>query len=122
MYNPIETFMNKAQETLKKIAEALNIASEPTPAPVAEPTVEATPVVEPTPEPVADTRVADLEKQLAEMKQILSDAMKEPEPTPEPVSGLTHSPEAQVAKKANGIGKKGASIQDRVHAYINGSK
>tara|TARA_R110002124_G_scaffold104289_1_gene254000 strand:+ start:3489 stop:3941 length:453 start_codon:yes stop_codon:yes gene_type:complete len=150
MYNPIETFMNKAQETLKKIAEALNIASEPTPAPAVEPTVEATPVVEPTPaeavpqvavepvpavvepvveptpEPVEDTRVADLEKQLTEMKQILADAMREPEPTPEPtpepVSGLTHSPEAQVAKKANGIGKKGASIQDRVHAYINGSK
>jgi len=146
--------MNKAQETLRKIAEALNIASEPTPV-VAEPVAEVTPVAEPAPAeavpvvaaepapavvepapveptepapvepaPVADTRVADLEAQLADMKKILADAMREPEPVaaPAPVAGLTHSPEAVVATKANGIGKKGASIQDRVHAYINGTK
>jgi len=149
--------MNKAQETLRKIAEALNIASEPTPV-VAEPVAEVTPVAEPAPAeavpvvaaepapavvepapveptepapvepaPVADTRVADLEAQLADMKKILADAMREPEPVapvaaPAPVAGLTHSPEAVVAKKANGIGKKGSSIQDRVHAYINGTK
>jgi len=144
--------MNKAQETLRKIAEALNIASEPTPV-VAEPVAEVTPVAEPAPAeavpvvaaepapavvepapveptepapvepaPVADTRVADLEAQLADMKKILADAMREPVAAPAPVAGLTHSPEAVVATKANGIGKKGASIQDRVHAYINGTK
>ena len=38
---------------------------------------------------------------------------------PEP-KGLTHSPEAPVAKKAaSGVGRKGGSIQERVNRYIN---
>lgn len=151
-----------AKETLKKIADALNIAAEPTEKPTPQPeTVEPTkelieeptaevveevtevkeeateePKVEPQKETEAqpetevqkeepkDERVEALEKQLADLKSILADAMKQPEPAEvevpkEEPKGLTHSPEKQVKKVANGVGKKGASIQERVFKYIN---
>ena len=73
-----------------------------------------------------DSRVADLEKQLADLKEILSNAMKQEEPVEAPEipvvepKGLTHSPEKEVAKKAAaGVGRKGSSIQERVFKYIN---
>jgi ABC-type transporter Mla subunit MlaD len=73
-----------------------------------------------------DKRVADLEKQLSDLKEILKNAMAEPkvEDTPEipeeEPKGLTHSPEKKVSKKpGNGVGKKGTSIQERVFKYIN---
>ena len=154
--------MLSPKDTLKKIADALNIAAEPTeqpspqPEPV-EPTKElieepAAEVVEevkevkeeakeePKAEPQKETeaepkeevqkeepkneRVEALEKQLEDLKSILADAMKQPEPTEvevptEEPKGLTHSPEKQVKKTANGVGKKGASIQERVFKYIN---
>jgi|14BtaG_2_1085337.scaffolds.fasta_scaffold50384_2 methyl-accepting chemotaxis protein len=70
-----------------------------------------------------DSRVADLEKQLADLKEILSNAMKQEETPEVPVvepKGLTHSPEKEVAKKAaSGVGRKGTSIQERVFKYIN---
>ena len=86
---------------------------------------------DPTEEPVAeeqkDDRVEELEKQLAELREILKNAMSEPVAEELPVApkalepkGLTHSPEKSVSSaKGNGIGKKGESIQDRVFKYIN---
>ena len=81
--------------------------------------------IDPTPEP-NNSRVDELEKQLADLKEILKNAMTEPEATEVPEidqtepKGLTHSPEAPVAKRqANGVGKKGGSIQERVNRYIN---
>ena len=145
-----------AKETLQKIAEALNIVTavkeEQTAveAPVTEmeelvteePATEeaqADPVAEvseqeetdePTEEPVAeerqDDRVLDLERQLADLREILKNAMSEPVAEELPVApaaepkGLTHSPEKTVStKKGSGIGKKGESIQDRVFRYMN---
>ena len=143
-----------AKDTLKAIAEALNIVSgdvkevtpEVTPE-VAEVAPEVTPEVTPevapevapeavdvapevapevTPEvapEVDNSRVNELEKQLSDLKEILKNAMIQPEvpeaPAPEP-KGLIHSPEAPVAKKAaSGVGRKGGSIQERVNRYIN---
>ena len=85
---------------------------------------------EPTEEPVAeerqDDRVLDLERQLADLREILKNAMSEPVAEELPVApaaepkGLTHSPEKTVStKKGSGIGKKGESIQDRVFRYMN---
>jgi len=153
--------MLNAKDTLKKIADALNIAAEPTEQPsqqpeaveptnelIEEPTAEAVEEVkevteEPKAEPQEETeaepkeevqeepaqepkseRVEALEKQLEDLKSILADAMKQPEPTEvevpqEEPKGLTHSPEKEVKKTANGVGKKGTSIQERVFKYIN---
>jgi len=153
--------MLNAKDTLKKIADALNIAAEPTEQPIQqpeaveptnelieEPTAEVVEEVkevteEPKAEPQEETeaepkeevqeqpkeepkneRVEALEKQLEDLKSILADAMKQPEPTEvevpqEEPKGLTHSPEKEVKKTANGVGKKGASIQERVFKYIN---
>ena len=153
--------MLNAKDTLRKIADALNIAAEPTEQPtpqpeaveptkelIEEPTAEVVEEVkEVTEEPKAEPqevtevepkeevqeepaqepkneRVEALEKQLEDLKSILADAMKQPEPTEvevpkEEPKGLTHSPEKQVKKTANGVGKKGASIQERVFKYIN---
>lgn len=150
--------MLNAKDTLKKIADALNIAAEPTEQPsqqpeaveptkelIEEPTAEVVEEVkeEPKAEPQEETeaepkeevqeaptqepkseRVEALEKQLEDLKSILADAMKQPEPTEvevpqEEPKGLTHSPEKEVKKTANGVGKKGASIQERVFKYIN---
>ena len=153
--------MLNAKDTLRKIADALNIAAEPTEQPtpqpeaveptkelIEEPTAEVVEEVkEVTEEPKAESqevtevepkeevqeapaqepkneRVEALEKQLEDLKSILADAMKQPEPTEvevpkEEPKGLTHSPEKQVKKTANGVGKKGASIQERVFKYIN---
>ncbi len=155
-----------AKETLKKIADALNIAAEPTEKPTPQPepveptkelieeptaevveeatevkeevteepkaepqeTTEAEPETEVQPEEAKeepkDERVEALEKQLEDLKRILADAMKQPEPVEvevpkEEPKGLTHSPEKQVKKVANGVGKKGTSIQERVFKYIN---
>ena len=153
--------MLNAKDTLKKIADALNIAAEPTEQPspqpeaveptkelIEEPTAEVVEEVkevkeEPKAEPQEETkvepkeevqeepkeepkneRVEALEKQLEDLKGILANAMKQEEPvevevpTEEP-KGLTHSPEKEVKKTANGVGKKGASIQERVFKYIN---
>ena len=76
--------------------------------------------ISPTPQ---DERVGELEKQLADLKEILKNAMTQEEApqveAPEP-KGLTHSPEKEVAKKAaSGVGRKGNSIQERVNRYIN---
>ena len=147
--------MLNAKDTLKKIADALNIAAEPTPQPepveptkelIEEPTAEVVEEVkqeEPKAEPQESTeaepkeevqeepkeepkneRVEALEKQLEDLKSILADAMKQPEPTEvevpqEEPKGLTHSPEKEVKKTGRGVGKKGASIQERVFKYIN---
>jgi len=75
-------------------------------------------------EEVKDNRVEALESQLADLKKILADAMKVEEvetpvvPEPEP-KGLTHSPEKEVKTTAKGVGRKGATIQERVFKYIN---
>ncbi len=150
--------MLNAKDTLKKIADALNIAAEPTPQPepveptkelIEEPTAEVVEEVnqevkeEPKAEPQEVTevepkeevqeqpkeepkneRVEALEKQLEDLKSILADAMKQPEPVEvevpkEEPKGLTHSPEKEVKKTGRGVGKKGASIQERVFKYIN---
>ena len=153
--------MLNARDTLKKIADALNIVAEPTEQPtqqpeaveptkelIEEPTAEVVEEVkevkeEPKAEPQEVTeaepteevqeapaqepkseRVEALEKQLEDLKSILADAMKQPEPTEvevpqEEPKGLTHSPEKEVKKTANGVGKKGTSIQERVFKYIN---
>lgn len=157
--------MLNAKDTLKKIADALNIAAEPTEQPtpqpeaveptkelIEEPTAEvveevkevveevkeetevepqketeAEPKEEPKEEPAQEPkseRVEALEKQLEDLKSILADAMKQPEPAEvevpqEEPKGLTHSPEKEVKKTANGVGKKGTSIQERVFKYIN---
>ena len=146
-----------AKETLKKIAEALNIVDaqpaveenveqpvveeqpveQPEPVadqPVAEEPVAEEPVVEEQPEakpeaqpePVAgNNEVELLKKQLDDMKEILKNALAQPDepvvpeiPQKEP-EGLTHSPEAQVRQKAKGIGKKGDDIMSRVFKYMN---
>jgi hypothetical protein len=144
-----------AKETLKKIAEALNIIDEQ-PAveenvdqPVVETQIEEQPVEETKQEePVADQPVAEepvveaqpeaneepaaennevelLKKQLDDMKEILKNALTQPDepvmpeaPKKEP-EGLTHSPEASVRQKAKGIGKKGDDIMSRVFKYMN---
>tara|TARA_R110001592_G_scaffold204577_1_gene454637 strand:+ start:14253 stop:14744 length:492 start_codon:yes stop_codon:yes gene_type:complete len=159
-----------AKETLKKIAEALNIVGEEVKdkvedvveavVDVAEDVAEAVvDVAEAVEEKVADVidavgdkledageslqdsasqidpekdrsnedeRVKELESQLNDLKKLLKDAMAEPElPALEPIKeetpkGLTHSPEKEVKKASGqGIGRKGASIQERVHKYIN---
>lgn len=89
--------------------------------PKAEPQIETK--AEPKEEP-KDDRVQALESQLADLKKILADAMKVEEveapvvPEPEP-KGLTHSPEKEVKTTAKGVGRKGATIQERVFKYIN---
>ena len=150
--------MNKATETLKRIAEALNIVSEEKPVEetVEQVTEEATvqeeallepveseqeqPVEEATEEAAEeivaeepaqeeqkiDPRVDELEKQLADLREILKNAMAQPEekvipepPKPVEPKGLTHSPEKQVRTKAKGMGNKGNDIMDRVFKYMN---
>ena len=117
----------EAVEPTKELIE------EPTPEVVEE--VKAEVVEEPKAEPqieteaepkeeVKDNRVEALESQLADLKKILADAMKVEEvetpvvPEPEP-KGLTHSPEKEVKTTAKGVGRKGATIQERVFKYIN---
>jgi len=136
--------MLNAKETLKKIADALNVVSndEPKTEEVVE-TPEATEgttevkeeVEEPKEEPKAeekeeikvdDSRVKELEAQIESLKDIISKSLEQEEvkqeapevPTEEP-KGLTHSPEKPVRKKANGIGSKGGDIKSRVFKYIN---
>ena len=75
-------------------------------------------------EEVKDDRVQALESQLADLKKILADAMKveevETPVVPEPeTKALTHSPEKEVKTTAKGVGRKGATIQERVFKYIN---
>ena len=147
-----------AKDTLKAIAEALNIvsgdvkevapevanettevaevASEVVEAETTEVAPEVAEVVEVAPEvtpeavevapEVDNSRVNELEKQLADLKEILKNAMAQPEVIEAPIveaqepRGLTHSPEAPVANKAaSGVGRKGGSIQERVNRYIN---
>lgn len=153
-----------AKETLKKIAEALNILDEqPAVEQVEQPVAEKQPVEQPVEEksaveaPVAENPVVEapveeksaveapvepvaqeepglaaennevelLKKQLDDMKEILKNALAQPDepvvpeiPKKEP-EGLTHSPEAQVRQKAKGIGKKGDDIMSRVFKYMN---
>ena len=116
-----------AKETLKKIAEALNIVGgeEAKVEETVEAIVEA-PVEEVKEEEVKeDERVRELESQLADLKKILNSAMSAPQPeeVPEVIQeepkGLTHSPEKEIQKKAKGIGSKGMTIQERVYKYMN---
>ena len=74
---------------------------------------------EPTEEPVAeerqDDRVLDLERQLADLREILKNAMSEPVAEELPVApaaepkGLTHSPEKTVSTKKEAASAKKAS-------------
>ena len=71
-------------------------------------------------------RVAEMQKQIEDLKAILQNALSQPaeekveipQVKNEP-KGLTHSPEKPVQTKANGIGQKGSSIKDRVFKYIS---
>ena len=113
---PADTTSEEVKEEAKEEPKA-----EPQEATEAEPKQEVQ--EEPTQEPKSE-RVEALEKQLEDLKSILADAMKQPEPTEvevpqEEPKGLTHSPEKEVKKTANGVGKKGTSIQERVFKYIN---
>ena len=91
---------------------------------VEEPVVEEQP--EAQPEPVAENNEVELlKKQLEDMKEILKNALAQPDepvvpeiPKKEP-EGLTHSPEANVQQKAKGIGRKGDDIMSRVFKYMN---
>ena len=109
-----EVVEDETPEVAPEVAEVAEVAPEVTPE-----AVEAAPEVD-------NSRVNELEKQLSDLKEILKNAMTQPEvieapivEAPEP-KGLTHSPEAPVAKKAaSGVGRKGGSIQERVNRYIN---
>ena len=109
-----EVVGDETTEVATEVAEVAEVAPEVTPE-----AVEAAPEVD-------NSRVNELEKQLSDLKEILKNAMTQPEvieapivEAPEP-KGLTHSPEAPVAKKAaSGVGRKGGSIQERVNRYIN---
>ena len=72
-------------------------------------------------EPVADPKIAELEKQLAEMQKLLDAAVKEeaPEVIEPEVKPLTHSPETVATKEMKKIGGHGGSVLDRVYKYIN---
>lgn len=81
-------------------------------------------------QPKNDERVAELERQLADLKEILKNAFtQEPEvETPvveapvqksEEPKGLTHSPEKPVKPQVKGIGNKGSDIMNRVFKYMN---
>ena len=91
---------------------------------VEEPVVEEQP--EAQPEPVAENNEVELlKKQLDDMKEILKNALAQPDepvvpeiPKEEP-QGLTHSPEANVQQRAKGIGRKGDDIMSRVFKYMN---
>ena len=159
--------MNKTQDTLRKIAEALGVVTaevkedavvekvtteenietkesvdvvEDVVAPVVEEKVaETTEIIEEAKEevlepkavdkveePKEDPRVAEMQKQIEDLKAILTNALSQPEEETEVIpevkeepKGLTHSPEKPVASKNTGIGKKGNSIQSRVFKYIN---
>ena len=110
-----EAVENEAPEVTPEVAEVVEVAPE---------VIEVAPEVAPDVAPEVDnSRVNELEKQLSDLKEILKNAMTQPEApeveAPEP-KGLTHSPEAPVAKKAaSGVGRKGGSIQERVNRYIN---
>lgn len=150
-----------ANEALRKIAEALNIVDaepkvENVEQPVEEQPVEnvieeQTEVVEANEEqpsdpeqqpenveqpneveqPKSDERVAELERQLADLKEILKNAFAQSEPEVEqpvveaPVQkseepkGLTHSPEKPVKPQVKAIGNKGNDIMSRVFKYMN---
>ena len=116
---PQEEPVQEKQETPEQEPETITEEpKEETPEVTEEPTeepkeAEEQPVEEPkAEEPKDDPRVADLEKQLSELREILKNAMSEPVEAPEPEKveepkGLTHSPEKPVSKKAGGIGNKG---------------
>ena len=81
-----------------------------------------------TPVDGRDARIEELERQLNVITEMMNGVLKPEEaaevvpevPSEEP-KGLTHSPEAPVAKRAPKIGgaKKGSSIQSSVYRYIN---
>ena len=113
----VEDAKDAVLETVSDVVEAVGEAVED----AGEAIQDAAEAIDPTPEP-KNERVDELEKQLADLKEILKNAMAQPE-TPEVEAepkGLTHSPEKEVAKKAgSGVGRKGSSIQERVNRYIN---
>lgn len=123
----VEAPVNEVEES---VTEEL-VTEEAQAEPVAEVSEQEETSDEPTEEPAAeeqqDDRVLDLERQLADLREILKNAMSEPATQEEPVApkaeepkGLTHSPEKIVSqKKGSGLGKKGESIQDRVFKYMN---
>ena len=130
---PQETTEAQPTPQPEAVEPTKELIEEPTPEVVEEVKTEvveepkAEPQIETEAEPkeeVKDNRVEALESQLADLKKILADAMKVEEvdtpvvPEPEP-KGLTHSPEKEVKTTAKGVGRKGATIQERVFKYIN---
>ena len=117
----------KTEETPEAVIETPEAVEETVvETPKEEPSAEVveTPKEEIKEEPKEDPKVAALEAKVSELKEILANALREPEvtpPTPEAVEpeGLKHNPEVKPNKAANGIGKKGGSIQERVFKYIN---
>ena len=119
--------MNKTQETLRKIAEALGVvtAEVKEDAVVEKVTTEENIETKESVDVVEDV-VAPVVEEIEDLKAILTNALSQPEEETEVVpevkeepKGLTHSPEKPVASKNTGIGKKGNSIQSRVFKYIN---
>ena len=114
----VEPTKELIEEPIAEVVEEVKTEVEE---PKAEPQIETE--AEPK-EEVKDDRVEALESQLADLKKILADAMKveevETPVVPEPeTKALTHSPEKEVKTTAKGVGRKGATIQERVFKYIN---
>jgi hypothetical protein len=114
----VEPTKELIEEPIAEVVEEVKTEVEE---PKAEPQIETE--AEPK-EEVKDDRVQALESQLADLKKILADAMRveevETPVVPEPeTKALTHSPEAEVKTTAKGVGRKGATIQERVFKYIN---
>ena len=130
---PVQEEQTAAEAPVTEVEESVTeelVTEEAQAEPVAEVSEQEEAPDEPTEEPVAEEqnndRVLDLERQLADLREILKNAMSEPVAEELPVApaaepkGLTHSPEKSVStKKGSGLGKKGESIQDRVFKYIN---
>ena len=114
----VEPTKELIEEPIAEVVEEVKTEVEE---PKAEPQIETE--AEPK-EEVKDDRVQALESQLADLKKILADAMRveevETPVVPEPeTKALTHSPEKEVKTTAKGVGRKGATIQERVFKYIN---
>lgn len=115
----------KAEETVEETAPETEEVKEEVEEPAQE---EAPEVEEKQEEEKVDPRIAEMEEQINSLKDLLKKALeseeeevKAPEiPAQEP-KGLTHSPEAEVRPRANGIQNKGETIQSRVWKYINNS-
>ena len=117
---PTEAVKEEAEEAVAEPAEPM--AEEP------KEEAEGEEVKAEEPEDDRDARIKELERQLSGLSDMIKGALTKPEeveevipelPQEEP-KGLTHSPEAEVAKRAPKIGSgKGGSIQSSVYRYIN---